>query len=180
MRLVEGSITLRGSLVPARLRVMQWKSKYSAGEDRRYCVIRLGMKPHASVQLDWDPTSEELGTLWYPIRPKWAGEGQKGIDVQAVELPADEDADEREPHYISDSELKWIKQYSKPLWLFGMGTWSDDGGNSDAFLVLDCLDENEAAGSRKYKRLGLGSQRTEPSKPSIIRNVDGPQVIDLL
>ena len=70
MQPVDGSVKLRGKLVPARLRALHVKPDYSATEERRYCVVRLGRKPNESAQLDHYPTDAELETEWYPIRPR--------------------------------------------------------------------------------------------------------------
>jgi hypothetical protein len=145
-----GSITLKGHLCEVRVRDLTTDGDYMPVRRGVSVVGRKGF--WQTLYLD----AENEDWEWKSIRPRWL---QNAPDVhpradsgedQALEL--EEDHDEEVPIVLIGDKVVSVKQIPQRFWCFAIGRYLDEGARSEAYLLLECIDDL----NQIYKRVGYG------------------------
>lgn len=156
MDVTHGSITLKGYLLEARVREIATTATYAP--------IKHGIS--LVNQGSWQqPIHLDAGIeayTWNPIMPLWLqklGTAENPNPDLYMPLAADGNIDEEQPILLYNDKVLSIKQIPQRFWIFAIGCYADDGGRTDVFLLLECVEEV----GQVYKRVGLGTCSTYDS-----------------
>jgi hypothetical protein len=154
--ITHGSITLKSYLLEVRVREITTTASYGP-------VVRgvsLVGKSGWQQLIHFDAGFGDF--TWSPIMPRWLAKltlDDTDVCTSYMPLTADEDVDEEPPIVLGSDKYLSVKQIPQRFWIFTVGRYSDEGGRTDVYLLLERVDEVK----QEYKRVGQGTCRTHDS-----------------